>query len=50
MKLDDNEVKARLKPYLNDEEIKALFERKKAIINRIKQLIQEKGEEAVLFL
>jgi hypothetical protein len=50
MKLDDNEVKARLKPYLNDEEIKALFERKKAIINRIKQLIQERGEEAVLFL
>jgi len=50
MKLDDNKVKARLKPYLNDEEIKALFERKKAIINRIKQLIQEKGEEAVLFL
>ena len=50
MKLDDNEVKAKLKPYLNDEEIKALLQRKKAIINRIKQLIQEKGEEAVLFL
>jgi hypothetical protein len=50
MKLDDSEVKAKLKPYLNDEEIKALLQRKGAIINRIKQLIQEKGEEAVLFL
>lgn len=49
MKLDDNEVTAKLKPYLNNEEIKALLERKKAIINRIKQLIKEKGEEAVLF-
>jgi hypothetical protein len=50
MQLDDNEVKAKLKPYLNDEEIKALLQRKSAIISRIKQLIQEKGEEAVLFL
>lgn len=49
MKLDDNEVTAKLKPYLNNEEIKALLERKKAIINKIKQLIKEKGEEAVLF-
>ncbi len=50
MNLGDDEVMAKLKLYLNDKEIQALLERKKAIIDRIKQLIQEKGEEAVLFL
>ncbi len=49
MKMDDEEVKLKLKPYLNDEEIKALFERKNAIIKTIQQLIQEKGEDSVLF-
>jgi len=49
LKLDENEVKAELRPYLTDEEIKALLERKNGIVKRIKQLIEEKGEEAVLF-
>ena len=49
LKLDDKVVKAKLKNYLNDEEMSALLERKKLIIERIKQLIKEKGEEAVLF-
>jgi hypothetical protein len=49
LKLDDNVLKTKLKPYLNEEEIKALLERKTLIIEKIKKLIQEKGEEAVLF-
>lgn len=49
LKLDDKVVKAKLKNYLNDEEMSALLERKKLIIEKIKQLIKEKGEEAVLF-
>jgi len=49
MKLDDEAVKTKLSQYLNDEEISALLERKKIIIEKIKKLIEEKGEEAVLF-
>ena len=49
LKLDEDAVKAKLSLYLNDEEIKALLERKKIIIEKIKKLITEKGEEAVLF-
>ena len=49
LKLDDEAVKTKLSQYLNDEEISALLERKKIIIERIKKLIEEKGEEAVLF-
>lgn len=49
LKLDDKVVKAKLKNYLNDEEMSALLERKKLIIEKIKQLIKEKGEESVLF-
>ncbi len=49
LKLDDKVVKVKLKNYLNDEEMSALLERKKLIIEKIKQLIKEKGEEVVLF-
>ena len=42
-------IKSKLKKYLSKEEIKALLKRKELIIKRIKQLIKEKGEEAVLF-
>lgn len=48
-KLDNDNVKSKLSLYLNDEEISALLERKKIIIEKIKKLIEEKGEEAVLF-
>jgi len=47
--LDDDAVKAKLSLYLNDEEINALLERKKIIIEKIKKLIDEHGLEAVLF-
>ncbi len=47
--LDDETIKTKLSLYLNDEEIGALLERKKIIIEKIKKLIEEKGEEAVLF-
>lgn len=49
LKLDNEEVKAKLKPYLNDEEIEALLKRKDIIIEKIKQLIEEKGEASILF-
>ena len=48
-KLDNDYIKAKLKLYLNDEEIKTLLIRKKIISDKIKQLIEEKGEESVLF-
>jgi hypothetical protein len=49
LNLEDKEIKAALKHYLNDEEINMLLKRKKLIIEKIKKLIAEKGEEAVLF-
>jgi len=49
LKLDDKVLKAKLKHYLNEEEITALLKRKQIIIEEIKQLIDEKGEESVLF-
>jgi hypothetical protein len=42
-------IKAKLKQYLNDEEMSMLLKRKKLIIEKIKKLIEEKGEESVLF-
>ena len=48
-KIEDDAIKAKLKLYLNDEEIKTLLIRKKIILDKIKQLIEEKGEESVLF-
>ena len=49
IKLDDKVLKAKLKHYLNEEEISMLLKRKKIIIEKIKQLIDEKGEDSVLF-
>ena len=49
LKMDRDMVKAKLKPYLNDEEIEALLTRKNIIVEKIKQLIKEKGEKSVLF-
>jgi hypothetical protein len=48
-KLHNDDIKSKLSFYLNDEEISALLERKKIIIEKIKKLIEEQGEEAVLF-
>jgi len=49
MKLEDDVIKAKLTPYLNEEELNALLNRKKLIIEKIKQLVKERGEESVLF-
>lgn len=49
IKLEDKVIKAKLKQYLNDEEMSMLLKRKKLIIENIKKLIAEKGEESVLF-
>lgn len=48
-KLDENVLKMKLKSYLNDEEINSLLIRRNLILEKIKKLIEEKGEEAVLF-
>lgn len=48
-KLDSKSVKRRLKSYLNDDEIAALLKRKDLIIEKIENLIKEKGEGSVLF-
>lgn len=49
LKLNNDQVTESLMPYLNEEEIKALLERRIHIIQTIKELIKEKGEESVLF-
>ena len=49
LKLDEEAVKLMLGEYMNHEEIGALLARKGLIIERIKTLISEKGEAAVLF-
>lgn len=47
--LDPGLVTAKLRPYLSETEIEALFKRKELILEAIKKLIEERGEEAVLF-
>lgn len=49
LKLDNDIVKAKLSLYLNEQEIIALLQRKNIIIEKIQNLIEEKGEEAVLY-
>lgn len=46
---DETEIRAKLQPHLNEEEILALLKRKDLIIDKIKLLIKEKGENHVLF-
>jgi hypothetical protein len=48
-RLEASEIKKVLEPQLNAEEIDALLQRKDLVIDRIKRLIQEKGENAILF-
>jgi hypothetical protein len=42
-------VETRLSGYLSDSEINSLWERKKRIVARLRRLMDEKGERAVLF-
>ncbi len=49
IELEDKAIKTKLKHYLNDEEMSMLLKRKKLIIEKIKKLFAEKGEESVLF-
>jgi hypothetical protein len=46
--LKEEVVEARLKPYLSEEELNALIVRRNLIVERINELIAEKGEAAVL--
>lgn len=48
-KLDSNVVKVKLSPYLSDQEIDALLIRKELIVEKIRKLIEERGEDSVLF-
>jgi hypothetical protein len=48
-KLKNEAIKEELKSYINEEEISALIKRKNLIIETIKNLIEEKGEDSVLF-
>ncbi|MDB9822633.1 metallophosphoesterase [Deltaproteobacteria bacterium] len=47
--LDQTEVRRRLEPYLSSPEIEALFERQKVLVELIRDLIEQNGEENVLF-
>lgn len=47
--LDPEEVRRRLKPYLRSVEIDALLKRRDKIVQLIRKLIAEKGEDQVLF-
>jgi hypothetical protein len=47
--LDAQETRQRLHPYLLDPEISALLKRRDRIVELIRQLIAEKGEDQVLF-
>lgn len=49
LKLDRDTMRAKLEPYLNEDEINAVWKRKDIIIDKIKQLLLEKGEGSVLF-
>jgi hypothetical protein len=48
-RLSDDVIRSAMNAYLNDEEINALIQRKKLIIEKINKLIEEKGKEAVIF-
>jgi hypothetical protein len=49
LQVSDEALRSTLKPCLNDEEINALLARRKLIIEKIDQLVKEKGADAVLF-
>lgn len=47
--LDEDEVKQKLKPYLDQYEIDGLLKRRQNLVTHIQKLIKDKGEQAVLF-
>jgi hypothetical protein len=47
--IPDDELESLLAPYLNAEEIQALLVRRRLIVEKIEDLIRDKGEAAVLF-
>jgi hypothetical protein len=47
--LDDTEISKKLSPILNAEELERVLERRAALVKRIRQLIDQRGEGAVLF-
>ncbi len=47
--LDNDLVNTKLQPYINDQEIEAVIKRKDLIIGIIQRMIEEKGEDAVLY-
>ncbi len=49
LNLDNEVARMKLGPYLNEDEIQALLNRKEIIIENINRLIQEKGKDSVLF-
>jgi len=49
LQTSDDAIRSAIKAWLNDEEINALLLRKKLIIDKINKLIEENGEDAVLF-
>lgn len=48
-RLDPGLLTNKVKSYLSEQEIEALLKRKDLIIAALKKLIEEQGEEAVLF-
>jgi hypothetical protein len=49
LQLEPKIIETAMKPYLTPKEITALLERRNTIIEKIKELIKDKGEAAVLF-
>jgi hypothetical protein len=47
--LNFNKIKQTVGPYLKDEEIEAVLERKKLLLEEIDEMIKEKGEANVLY-
>ncbi len=47
--LNNDNVRSKLKDHLNDDEIKALLKRKCLVLEKLNDLIEEKGEDEVLF-
>jgi hypothetical protein len=49
LQLDPKVIEAAMKPYLTPKEITALLERRNTILEKLKSLIKDKGEAAILF-
>ncbi len=48
--LDESEVRSRLAVFLNPREIEAVLDRRLRLIEKIQAIIEQKGEDAVLFM